>query len=85
MSQHSLVTLLVVASLATVGLFGLAMVMAWQDRRAARQHALEHQWRLTTLRAYHRHAERQIDQISRAAIGHMLTLTQRDARGRGRP
>ncbi|SIM22648.1 hypothetical protein [Mycobacteroides abscessus] len=85
MSQHFLATLLMLASLAAVGLFGLAAGLAWRDYRAARQHALEHQRRLTALRAYHRHAERQIDQISRAAIGHMLTLTQRDARVRGRP
>lgn len=81
MSQHFLATLLLVVSLAAIGLFVLAMVLAWREQQTARQHALERQRQLAALRAYHRHAERQIDQISRAAIQHMVTLIQQDARG----
>ncbi|MBF9434669.1 hypothetical protein HA133_01800 [Mycobacteroides chelonae] len=81
MSQHLLVTLFVLVSLAAVGLFVLAMVLAWRDRQTARQHSLEQQRQLAALRAYHRHAERQIDQISMAAIEHMLTLAQGNAPG----
>lgn len=81
MSQHFLVNLLVVVSLAAIGLFALAMVLAWRDKCLAHQHALEQQRRLATLRQCHRNAERRIDQITMAAIEHMLTLTQGDARG----
>lgn len=81
MSQHFLATLFVLVSLAAIGLFVLAMMLTWRDRQAARQHALEQQRQLAALRVYHRHAERQIDQISRAAIQHMVTLTQRNAEG----
>ncbi|MBB4853383.1 type II secretory pathway component PulJ [Mycobacteroides chelonae] len=77
MSQHFLVTLLVVVSLAAIGLFGLAMVLAWRDRQTARQHALKQHRRLAALRAYHRTAERRIDQISMAAMQHMLTVAQK--------
>lgn len=84
MSQHLLQTLLAVVSLAAVGLFGLAMMLAWRDHRVARRHALEHQRRVTVLRQYHRHAERRIDQISMAAIEHMLTLAQGNTQEGGR-
>lgn len=81
MSQHLLVPLLILVSLAAVGLFVLGMVLAWRDRQTARQHTLEHQRRVTVLRHHHRNAERQIDQITMAAIEHMLTLAQEDPRG----
>ncbi|EPZ18419.1 hypothetical protein [Mycobacteroides abscessus] len=85
MSQHFLATLLMLVSLAAAGLFGLAMVLEWRDHRAARQHALEHQRRLTALHAYRRNAEQRIDQISMAALEQMRTLAQRNARGGDRP
>lgn len=76
MSQHLLVTLFVLVSLAATGSFVLALTLAWRNKRAARQRALEQQRRLAALRQYHRYAERRIDQITMSAIEYMLTMAR---------
>lgn len=78
MSQHFLVTLLMLVSLAAIGLFGLAMTLAWRDQRAARQHALEHQRRMTAICRIQRQTERRIDGLVLAALGEMAATALRD-------
>lgn len=77
MSQHFLVTLFVLVSLAATGSFVLALTLASRNKCAARERALEQQRRLAALRQYHRRAERRIDQITMAAIKHMLNTAQK--------
>ncbi|SHV16328.1 hypothetical protein [Mycobacteroides abscessus] len=77
MSQHSLVTLLVVVSLAAIGLFTLALLLRWRDRQAMNQQAAEHHRRLAAIRRSQRQAERHIDHLTLAAIEHLLTTTRR--------
>ncbi|MBN7379703.1 hypothetical protein PP348_20145 [Mycobacteroides abscessus] len=78
MSQHFLVTLLLLVSLAAVGLFGLAMMLAWRDRRAARQHAIEHCRRMTAICRIQRKAERRIDGLVLATLSEMAATALRD-------
>lgn len=80
MSLHLLVTLFVLVSLAATGSFVLALTLAWRNNRAAHQSALEQQRRLAALRQYHRRAERRIDQITMAAIEHVLDTAQKGDR-----
>ncbi|RIS58108.1 hypothetical protein [Mycobacteroides abscessus] len=74
MSQHFLVTLLVVVSVAAIGLFALALLLRWRDQQAAYRQVVEHHQRLASIRRTQRQAERRIDQFTVAAIEHMVTM-----------
>ncbi|SIF23014.1 Uncharacterised protein [Mycobacteroides abscessus subsp. abscessus] len=76
MSQHFLVTLLVVVSVAAIGLFMLALLLRWRDQRDVNQQAMEHHRRLAAIRRGQRQAERRIDDLTLAAIEHLLTTTR---------
>ncbi|WP_100479999.1 hypothetical protein [Mycobacteroides abscessus] len=81
MSQHFLVTLLVVVSVAAFGLFALALLLRWRDQQAAYRQAVAHHRRLAAIRRTQRQAERHIDHLTLTAIEHLLTTT----RGTDRP
>ncbi|SHU42481.1 Uncharacterised protein [Mycobacteroides abscessus subsp. abscessus] len=76
MSQHFLVTLLVVVSLAAIGLFTLALLLRWRDQQAAYQQAMEHHRRLVAIRRTQRQAEQRIDHLTLSAVEHLLTATR---------
>ncbi|MDO3244278.1 hypothetical protein P5V67_04100 [Mycobacteroides abscessus subsp. abscessus] len=77
MSQHFLVTLLVLVSLAAIGLFALALLLRWRDQQAMNQQATAHHRRLAAIRRTQRQAERHIDHLTLTAIEHLLTTTRR--------
>ncbi|MDO3166668.1 hypothetical protein P5V90_06820 [Mycobacteroides abscessus subsp. abscessus] len=78
MSQHFLVTMLMLVSLAAIGLFGLAMVLAWRDHRAARQHAIERHQRMAAICRIQRQAERRIGGLVLATLSEMAATALRD-------
>ncbi|MBF9328449.1 hypothetical protein [Mycobacteroides chelonae] len=69
-------TLLVVVSLAAIGLFSLALLLRRRDQQAVNQQAVEHHRRLATIRRAQRQAEQHIDHLTLAAIEHLLTTTR---------
>ncbi|WP_100464766.1 hypothetical protein [Mycobacteroides abscessus] len=71
MSQHFLVTLLVLVTAAAIGLFALAMLLRWRDQRVAYQQAIEHHQRLTSIRRSQRQAEQHIDALVLVALTEM--------------
>lgn len=71
MSQHFLVTLLVLVSLAAIGLFALALLLWWGDQQAAYQHTIEHHRRLAAIRHSQRQAEQHIDDLVLVALSEM--------------
>lgn len=80
MSQHFLVTLLVVVSLAAIGLFTLALLLRWRDQQAAYRQAAEHHRRLAAIRRTQRQAERHIDHLTLTTIEHLLTAARMSGR-----
>lgn len=76
MSQHSLVTLVVLVSIAAIGLFALALLLRWRDQQAADWQAVEHHRRLAAIRCTQRSAEQRIDHLTLTAIEHLLTATR---------
>ncbi|MFV8275203.1 hypothetical protein D2E64_13555 [Mycobacteroides abscessus] len=77
MSQHFLVTVLVLVSIAAIGLFTLALLLRWRDQQAAYRQATERHRRLVAIRRTRRQAEQRIDHLTLAAIEHLLTTTRR--------
>lgn len=71
MSQHLLVLLLVLVSVAAIGLFALAMLLRWRDQQAAYQHTIEHHRRLSAIRRTQRQAEQHIDDLVLVALNEM--------------
>lgn len=76
MSQHSLVTLVVLVSIAAIGLFALALLLRWRDQQAAYRQALAHHRSLAAIRRTQRQAEQRIDHLTLTAIEHLLTATR---------
>ncbi len=77
MSQHFLVTLLVLVLAASLGSLALALLLRWRDRQAAHQQAVAHHRRLVAIRRIQRQAERHVDHLTLAAIEHLLTTACR--------
>lgn len=73
MSQHLLVTLLVLVLAAAFGSLALALLLRWRDQQAAYQQVVEHHQRLASIRRTQRQAERHIDHLTLTAIEHLLT------------
>lgn len=71
MSQHFLVTLLVLVSVAAIGLFTLALLLRWRDQEAMNQQAMAHHRRLVAVRRSQRQAERRIDDLVLVALTEM--------------
>ncbi|CPV74886.1 hypothetical protein [Mycobacteroides abscessus] len=71
MSQHFLVTLLELVSVAAIGLFTLALLLRWRDQQAVNQQAVEHHRRLAAIRRAQRQAEQHIDDLVLVALTEM--------------
>ncbi|PVB15917.1 hypothetical protein [Mycobacteroides abscessus] len=80
MSQHLLVALLVLVSLAASGLFLLAMLLRWWDQQAVHQQAVGQRRRLAAIRRTQRQAERHIDHLTLTTIEHLLTAARMSGR-----
>ncbi|WP_423488546.1 hypothetical protein [Mycobacteroides sp. PCS013] len=76
MSQHFLVTLLVLVSIAAIGLFALALLLRWRDQQVVNHQAMAHHRRLAAIRHTQRQAEQRIDHLTLTAIEHLLTTTR---------
>ncbi|SKO16256.1 hypothetical protein [Mycobacteroides abscessus] len=76
MSQHFFVTLLVLVSVAAIGLFALALLLRWRDQQAVNHQTMAHHRRLASIHRTQRQAEQQIDHLTLAAIEHLLTATR---------
>ncbi|SHR30014.1 Uncharacterised protein [Mycobacteroides abscessus subsp. abscessus] len=75
MSQHFLVTLLVLVLAAAFGSLALALLLRWRDQRDVNQQAMAHHRRLAAIRRTQRQAERHIDHLTLTAIEHLVTTT----------
>ncbi|WP_100489909.1 hypothetical protein [Mycobacteroides abscessus] len=73
MSQHFLVTLLVLVLAAAFGSLALALLLRWRDQQVAYRQAIEHHQRLAAIRRTQRQAERHIDELVLVALTEMAT------------